>query len=171
MSDENQTRRSAGSRGYEDDELTETIIASVIQVHQALGPGFIERIYQNAVAFELAQRGIGFEVEKRIMIYYSGHPMGIHRLDMVVADRVILETKAVSDFCAYDYARLRSYLKPRVVALGSSSISTKRRLNSAASSLRETQTCAGNRRVRPSNTKTKKMSRLMKGGDKEMTTR
>lgn len=100
-----------GPRGYEDDELTETIIACVIQVHQALGPGFIERIYQNAVAFELAQRGIGFEVEKRITIYYSGHPMGIHRLDMVVADRVILETKAVSDFCAYDYARLRSYLK------------------------------------------------------------
>lgn len=110
MSDENRPC-SAESRGYEDVELTETIIACVIKVHQALGPGFIEKIYQNAMAFELAQRGISFEVEKRIMIYYAGHPMGLHRLDMLVADRVILETKAVNDFCAYDYARLRSYLK------------------------------------------------------------
>ncbi len=63
------------------------------------------------MAFELAQRGIRFEIEKKIMIYCSCHPMGLHRLDMLVADRVILETKAVNDFCTYDYARLRSYLK------------------------------------------------------------
>ena len=97
--------------GYVEEELTETIIQCAIVVHQELGPGFVEKIYQNAMVLELLSRGIEVETEKEICVYYAEKPVGKHRLDLLVAGRVIVENKAIEELTKVDYARLRSYLK------------------------------------------------------------
>jgi len=65
-------------------------------VHNQLGPGFTEDIYENALAMELELQGILFERQKQIQVHYKGRYVGIYRLDMVIDEKIILELKAVS---------------------------------------------------------------------------
>jgi GxxExxY protein len=96
---------------FEEEKLTEEIIECVIAVHRELGPGFIESVYHNAMLIELVNRGFKVDTEHRVNIYYSGKLVGRHRLDIVVAGKVILEAKAIEELTKVDYARLRSYLR------------------------------------------------------------
>ncbi len=91
--------------------LTRRIIEAIIRVHQVLGPGFLESIYRNALCLEFDARGLRFESEKEIPIYYEGRLVGKHRLDLVVEDEVVLELKTVEELAKAHYAQLRSYLK------------------------------------------------------------
>ena len=81
--------------------LTERIIAAAIRVHKELGPGFLEAMYEEALAIELRAAGINFERQKLLPVFYREHLIGEHRLDFVVEQKVILELKAI----------VRSYLK------------------------------------------------------------
>lgn len=94
-----------------DAEITERIIRSVIKVHRTLGPGFLESVYHNSLLIELETQGLSVESEKRIIVSYEGRPVGDHRLDLVVEERIIVELKAVEDLSQANYAQLRSYLK------------------------------------------------------------
>jgi GxxExxY protein len=94
-----------------DHSLTGRIIEAIIRVHQVLGPGFLESIYRNALCLEFAARGLRFDDEQEVVIYYEGHVVGRHRLDLIVEDEVILELKTVDDLSKSHYAQLRSYLK------------------------------------------------------------
>ena len=96
---------------YRRDKLTASIIAAIIRVHQVLGPGFLESIYRNALVLELRKNRLTVETEKEITIIYSGIEVGRHRLDVLVACRVILELKAVQELNLTHYAQLRSYLR------------------------------------------------------------
>lgn len=92
-------------------DLTDSVIGCVIRVHQGLGPGFIESIYRRALAVELRNSGLCFELEKEVFVHYRGIQVGRHRLDILVEDELILELKAVETLTSTHYAQTRSYLK------------------------------------------------------------
>ena len=91
--------------------LTHAIIDAIITVHGTLGPGFLESVYQRALAIELKKRAIRFAMEVDVEIKYEEHPIGRHRLDLVVEDQVIVELKTVEDLGKAHYAQVRSYLR------------------------------------------------------------
>jgi GxxExxY protein len=92
-------------------ELTERMIAAGIHVHKELGPGFLEIMYEEALAIELRNAGISFERQKLLPIFYRAHLIGEHRLDLVVERNVIVELKAISALEDIHYAIVRSYLR------------------------------------------------------------
>jgi len=75
-------------------ELTDRIIAAGIRVHKELGPGFLEIMYEEALAIELANAGISFERQKLLPVFYREHLIGEHRVDLVIDQKVIVELKA-----------------------------------------------------------------------------
>ena len=92
-------------------DLTERIIAAAIRVHKELGPGFLEAVYEEALAIELAAAGISFDRQKLLPIFYREHLIGEHRLDFLVEGKVIVELKATAALENVFYAIVRSYLK------------------------------------------------------------
>jgi GxxExxY protein len=91
--------------------LTERIIAAAIRVHKELGPGFLEAMYEEALAIELTAAGLTFERQKLLPVFYGEHLIGEHRLDFLVEQKVILELKAISALEDIHFAIVRSYLK------------------------------------------------------------
>jgi len=91
--------------------LTERIIAAAIRVHKELGPGFLEGMYEEALAIELAAAGLTFERQKLLPVFYREHLIGEHRLDFLVERRVVLELKAISALEDIHFGIVRSYLK------------------------------------------------------------
>ena len=91
--------------------LTERIIAAAIRVHRELGPGFLESMYEEALAIEFAAANISFERQKLLPVFYREHLIGEHRLDFLVEQKVILELKAISALEDIHFAIVRSYLK------------------------------------------------------------
>ena len=103
---------------YQEDKLTEAIISRIIKVHQALGPGFLESIYQRALILDLGLASMRFETEKEVVILYSGIEVGRHRLDLLVEEMVVVEIKAVQELSTVHYAQVRSYLKATGLPVG-----------------------------------------------------
>ena len=91
--------------------LTERIIAAAITVHKELGPGFLEAMYEEALAIEFAATGLAFERQKLPPVFYRGRLIGEHRLDFVVEQKVVVELKAISALEDIHFAIVRSYLK------------------------------------------------------------
>ena len=98
--------------------LTEKIIQAIIRVHQTLGPGFLERIYHNALVVELSKQVLHVESEKQIDVYYEEELVGTHRLDLLVENQVIVELKTVEKLVGVHYAQLRSYLRATGLQVG-----------------------------------------------------
>src|SRR5690242_12110624 len=92
-------------------DLTHRIIRAALRVHRELGPGYIETIYEEALAIELREAGLFFERQKLLPLLYREHIVGQHRLDLLVEQRVIVELKAITALEDIHYAILRSYLK------------------------------------------------------------
>lgn len=92
-------------------ELSERILGCCIRVHRELGPGFLEKIYEEALAIELAKAGLACERQKIVMISYDNKPVGDHRLDYLIESRVVLELKATKAIDDVHLATARSYLK------------------------------------------------------------
>lgn len=93
------------------EDLTHQIIGAAIQVHSSLGPGFLESVYENALAIELTKRGIDFERQVEIAVLYDGQEVGRHRLDTLVADLVVVELKAIKQLQDVHFVVVRSYLR------------------------------------------------------------
>ena len=91
--------------------LTERIISAAIRVHKELGPGFLEAMYEEALAIELTAASLAFERQKLLPVFYREHLIGEHRLDFLVERRVVLELKAISALEDIHFAIVRSYLK------------------------------------------------------------
>ncbi|MEM9353227.1 MAG: GxxExxY protein [Planctomycetota bacterium] len=100
------------------DQITERIIQAVIRVHRTLGPGFLERVYHNALVIELTKQGLIVESEKEITVYYEAEPVGAHRLDLLVEEAVIVELKTVEKLAGVHYSQLRSYLRAAQLDIG-----------------------------------------------------
>ncbi|MCP4377611.1 MAG: GxxExxY protein [bacterium] len=99
-------------------ELTEKIIGAAVAVHKELGPGFVERIYENALVLELKSRG--HSVEKQVVcdVRYADTLIGQHRLDILIDGEIIVELKAVEKILKIHAAQLRSTLKAAKKQIG-----------------------------------------------------
>lgn len=106
----NQENRKTG-KDLQDREITQRIIGAAIRVHRALGPGFLESIYEQALAVEFALSGIQFVRQHPIPLFYKDHQIGEHRLDFLVENRIVVELKAISALEDIHFAIGRSYLK------------------------------------------------------------
>jgi GxxExxY protein len=95
----------------ETDKLTESIIGCAIRVHQNLGPGLLESIYEAAMEVELNKAGLHLERQKILPVLYDGIKIGEHRLDMLIENRVVLELKSVERFDSVFQAQLLGYMK------------------------------------------------------------
>jgi GxxExxY protein len=104
-----ETRKPGSNLGNK--EVTERIIGAAIRVHKELGPGFLEAMYEEALAIELTSTGLSFERQKLLPVFYHEHVIGEHRLDFVVEGKVIVELKAISALEDIYFAIVRSYLK------------------------------------------------------------
>ena len=103
---------------YPERELTSRVIQAAIEVHRLLGPGYLESIYGDALTHEFNLRDIPFEREKAIQVQYKGVIVGEHRLDFLVAGRVVVELKGVSRFHEAFRAQVISYLKATGLKVG-----------------------------------------------------
>ncbi|NVL90690.1 MAG: GxxExxY protein [Desulfobacterales bacterium] len=103
---------------HEFEELSKKIIGAAIQVHRELGPGFLESIYEEALKVELSEYGFHFDCQKEIKIEYLGVEVGMHRLDLLVENKIIVELKAVKELSDVHFAQLRSYLKATGMKVG-----------------------------------------------------
>jgi GxxExxY protein len=94
------------------DTLTESIIGSAIEVHRALGPGLLESAYERCLSFDLATRGFTVEHQKPIPLFYKNTRLDCgYRVDLVVANEVIVEVKSVEQLLPIHGAQLLSYLR------------------------------------------------------------
>ncbi len=99
-------------------DLSYQIMGAIFEVHKVLGPGFLESIYEKALIKELDSRGIKVETQKLIDLMYKDRKIGIHRLDLVVDNKVVIELKTVERFSVHHKAQLTSYLKASGYKLG-----------------------------------------------------
>jgi GxxExxY protein len=91
-------------------DVTARIIAAALEVYRVLGPGFMEVIYQRALALELPAHGLEFSREVWIDVFYKGEKVGRKRVDFVI-DEVMVEIKAKSALEPVDFVQTLSYLK------------------------------------------------------------
>jgi GxxExxY protein len=98
--------------------LSEKVIGASIEVHKELGPGFLESTYESALCIELRCRKIKYEKQKLIRTFYKNMLIGIHRIDLIVENQIILELKTVEAFDRTHFAQVKSYLKATRLHLG-----------------------------------------------------
>ena len=95
----------------EQKDLTAKVIGAAIEVQRVLGIGFLERVYENAMAIELRRQKIGFEKQSNITLFYCNEKVGEHRLDLLIEDQIVVELKAVKVVTPEHFAIVRSYLR------------------------------------------------------------
>jgi GxxExxY protein len=97
--------------GEEIDRRARDVIGAAIEVHRVLGPGFLESVYEEALCLELSERNIPFKRQVHFGVDYKGKKIGESRIDILVADYLVVELKAVESFSAIHTAQAISYLK------------------------------------------------------------
>ena len=106
-------------RTYPDDLLTKKIIGACFEVHQKLGPGFVEKIYLNALKQTLIKADVKFNAEKEFDVALDGTVVGKFRADLVVEDNVIVELKSVEGRLPKIFeSQVLSYLKASGLKIG-----------------------------------------------------
>ncbi len=94
------------------DQQTYAIIGAAMEAHRELGPGFLEAVYQQALAVELSARAIQFAREVELPVYYKGERLACsYRADFVCYDDVIVELKALKAITGVEEAQILNYLK------------------------------------------------------------
>ena len=100
------------------DELARRVIGAAIEVHRELGPGFLESVYEEALAVELQLRQIPAEQQARVQVLYKGHDAGEARVDFLVGGALVVELKAVEAIVPIHRSQVISYLKALRAPLG-----------------------------------------------------
>jgi len=103
---------------FQHKELTDKIINSAYVVHNLLGSGFLEKVYENALLVELKSNGLKVEAQKGIVIKYKGNIVGEYVADIFVEDAVIVELKAVERIADIHELQLKNYLKATGIEVG-----------------------------------------------------
>ncbi|MBE0542616.1 MAG: GxxExxY protein [Verrucomicrobia bacterium] len=102
-----------------ENEISERIIGAAIEVHKYYGPGLVEQVYEEALCYEFNLRGIRFERQKFVPIYYKGVKLCVPlRLDLIAEEKVIVDLKAKEVVIPLDRAKLLSYLRLSNLRLG-----------------------------------------------------
>ncbi len=101
------------------EDETYAVTGAAIEVHRALGPGFLEKVYQEALQLELTARGIPFEAEVPLDINYKGQSLTQkYYADLICFGQIIVELKALTQFSAREEAQLLNYLKATGLTVG-----------------------------------------------------
>ncbi len=98
--------------------LTERIIGCAMKVHSVLGAGFLESIYQNALAYELRKAGLEAECEKKIQVSYDGVIIGDFAADIMADHYILIEIKAVRTLAPAHEVQLVNYLTATGIEIG-----------------------------------------------------
>jgi GxxExxY protein len=128
----------ADKRGCSFEELTEIVIGCAFQVANELGVGFLERVYENALAHELRKAGVEVKQQIPIQVRYDGVIVGDYIVDLLVEDQLIIELKHSKALTDADLAQALNYLKAtgKELALlfnfGTSRVQVKRAIRSSA---------------------------------------
>lgn len=94
------------------DDLSNQVIGKAIEVHRVLGPGLLETTYEQCLAHELGQAGIGFKLQHPLPVHYKGIRLDCgYRVDVMVEDQLILELKSVDTLVGIHQAQLLTYMK------------------------------------------------------------
>ena len=99
-------------------ELSDLIIKVAIDVQIELGAGFLEKVYENAMAIRFNETDIHFEQQKKIQVSYHKHIVGEFYADLVIDDKIIIELKAVEKLHNNHFAQLLNYLKASQYEVG-----------------------------------------------------
>jgi len=94
------------------------VIGAAIDVHRALGPGFLESVYEEALCMELYERGIPFTRQHEVIVHYKTREIGTGRVDIIVDESLIIELKAVDALAPVHTAQLLSSLRITGYPLG-----------------------------------------------------
>ena len=93
------------------DQLIEEIKKFAIEIYRELGAGYEEAIYEEAMAIELRNKNIPYEIERNTEVFYKGTKVGINRLDFIVDGKLVVELKAQNSITKSHEGQTRSYLK------------------------------------------------------------
>jgi GxxExxY protein len=110
--------RKENTLGYQFDDLSRRVIEAAIAVHRELGPGFLESIYESALRTALRHRGLVYECQKEVRVFFEGEEAGVHRLDLVVEGDLVVELKAIKALEDIHFAQVKSYLKATGLHVG-----------------------------------------------------
>ena len=99
-------------------ELTDRIICAFFNVYNTFGYGFLEKVYENALLLELKKTGVEVKAQWPIQVFYHGEVVGEYYADLLVAEKVIVEIKAVRSFVPEHEAQLLNYLKATHIEVG-----------------------------------------------------
>ena len=91
--------------------ITDKIIKAAYKVHKMLGFGFLEKVYENALAIELRRMGLKAEQQKPLTVWYEGEVVGEYFIDMLVEEKVIVELKAIKKLLDIHEIQVLNYLK------------------------------------------------------------
>ncbi len=122
-------------REFPDVDCTREIIAAAYAVHKRLGGGFLEKVYENALAIELMKHGFTVSQQVPVPVMYDGHRVGEYFVDLLVENRVICELKAIESLTRRHEAQVVNYLVATGFETGllinfADSVSVKRKFRS-----------------------------------------
>ncbi len=100
------------------DMLASAVIGAALEVHRILGPGFLESVYEEALAIEFGLRHVSFDRQRKVGVLYKGHEIGEGRVDFLVDDSLVVELKAADKLLPIHQAQVLSYLKTTGCRLG-----------------------------------------------------
>jgi GxxExxY protein len=101
-----------------EDTLTQQIIGCAYKVHNTLGPGFLEKVYENALRIELEKLGLRVKQQEPISVEYEGQVVGEYYADLWVDERVVVELKAAQALAKEHEVQLVNYLTATRIDLG-----------------------------------------------------
>lgn len=99
-------------------QVTEQIIGAAMEVHNTLGSGFLEKVYENSLAAELRIRGLTVKQQKPVVVHYKGDIVGEYVLDMLVNDLVVVELKTAECLSSAHEAQMLNYLRATELLVG-----------------------------------------------------
>jgi len=99
-------------------DITEKIIKAFYKVNNTLGFGFLEKVYENAMAVELRKMGFNVSQQQKIKVYYETEEVGEYYSDLTIDDLVIIELKAAKSLCVEHEAQLVNYLRATKIEIG-----------------------------------------------------
>jgi len=100
------------------DELSEKLIGAAFRVHNELGFGFLESVYEKALSIEFKRLGIRHAVQRGVQVFYAGQIVGNFVCDMLVDKDLILELKSVKNLHAFHEVQLVNYLQATRIDVG-----------------------------------------------------
>lgn len=99
-------------------DLTEKVIGCAMKVHNKLGNGYREDVYQRCLAIEITKIGLKYESEVEMPIYYDEFKVGMRRVDLLVENKIVVELKAIKEVCKSDWAQTINNLESSKFEVG-----------------------------------------------------